>query len=123
MPHFKSLSFLLTLFLFVSCGKPLPELNGIDLTSWKSDKNGCLGKRSKEIEAITSEREKLKALSEMDLVNLLGRPDENQLLTRNQKIYTYYLEPGPACKNSSPNPRKLVLRINAMGLAKETLIN
>lgn len=74
------------------------------------------------IDAINSEKEKLKALSEMDLVKLLGRPDENQLLDRSQKIYTYYLEPGPNCEHSKPDAKKLILRINAMGLAKETLI-
>lgn len=122
MHHFKSLNFFLILFVLAACGKPLPELNGIDLTAWKRDRNGCNGNRTKDIEAITREKEKLKALSEMDLVKLLGRPDENQLLTRNQKIYTYYLEPGPACENPSPDAQKLILRINAMGLAKETLI-
>lgn len=58
----------------------------------------------------------------MDLVHLLGRPDENQLLDRNQKFYKYYIERGPSCDSSSIEPKMLILRINAMGLTKETLI-
>lgn len=58
----------------------------------------------------------------MDLVDLLGRPDENQLLDRNQKFFKYYLEPGPNCDNPKVDAKKLVLRFNAMGLAKEVMI-
>ncbi len=58
----------------------------------------------------------------MDLVQLLGRPDENELLTRNQKFFIYYLEPGPQCKSPVDHAKKLVLRINAMSLTKETQI-
>lgn len=123
MYNFKQLSSCLVLImLFASCAKPLPVLEGVNLEVWKSDRNGCQGKRAKMIEAVVSEKEKLKTLSEMDLVELLGRPDENQLLDRNQKFYKYYLEPGPACDQSSTEPKMLILRINAMGLTKETLV-
>lgn len=121
MSNFSRLS-LIFILLTLSCGKPLPALEGIDLKAWKEDRNGCSGNRAAMIDAITQQKEELKALSEMDLVELLGRPDENQLLDRNQKIYAYYLEPGPACDSSKSEPRQLILRINAMGLAKETLI-
>ncbi|MEZ4972992.1 MAG: hypothetical protein R2820_06755 [Cyclobacteriaceae bacterium] len=121
MSNFSQLS-LIFILLALSCGKPLPTLEGVDLKMWKEDRYGCLGYRAPMIDAITQQKEELKALSEMDLVELLGRPDENQLLDRNQKIYAYYLEPGPACDSSKSEPRQLILRINAMGLAKETLI-
>lgn len=74
------------------------------------------------MESIADQREKLKKLSEMDLFELLGRPDENQLLERNQKFFTYYLEPGPGCDNPKEDAKKLILRLNAMGLAKEVTI-
>lgn len=113
---------LIFLLVILSCGKKLPTLENVDLKAWREDRNGCLGYRSTIVDDITQQIEKLKALSEMDLIELFGRPDVNQLLDRNQKIYAYYLEPGPACDNSKPEPRQLILRINAMGLAKETLI-
>jgi len=123
MHNFKPLSiFIFLVGLGASCGKPLPNLNGVDLNSWKEDKNGCNGTRAQMIEAMAIEKDKLKKLSEMDLLELLGRPDENQLLTRNQKFYIYYLEPGPNCDTPKSDARKLILRINAMSLTKETQI-
>lgn len=114
--------FILSLSLLFSCSQPLPTLKGIDLELWKADRNGCNGSRQQMIEAMASEKEKLKKLSEMDLVQLLGRPDENELLTRNQKFFIYYLEPGPQCQSPVDHARQLVLRINAMSLTKETQI-
>lgn len=123
MYNFRLLSrCLILIILIASCSKPLPALEGVDLEVWKADKKGCQGERTKMIEAIISNKENLKTLSEMDLVELLGRPDENQLLERNQKFYKYYLEPGPTCDQPVVDPKMLILRINAMGLTKETLV-
>lgn len=123
MFKFKLLSyFIVFTTLFASCSNPLPTLEGVDTEVWKADRNGCKGDRIKMMEAIDSQKEKLKKLSEMDLIELLGRPDQNQLLERNQKFYKYYLEPGSPCGQSMGDPKMLILRINAMGLTKETLL-
>lgn len=123
MYSFKQLSLLILLFLLSpSCTSKLPQLEGVDLKLWKEDRNGCNHFRATMIDAIDAEKEKLKRLSEMDLVELLGRPDENELLDRNQKFFIYFLEPGPPCDVPTAHAKKLILRINAMGLAKETLI-
>lgn len=119
----KSLSFLfLSFFVLVSCGKDLPTLNGIDVETWKSDKNGCEGKRFPMTNAIRVEKDKLLALDEKELINVLGRPDRNELFKRNQKFYYYFLQPAPECKIGNENPLKLIVRFNAMGLAKEIVI-
>lgn len=68
--------------------------------------------------ALTAEVNKLRGLSEMDIVKLLGRPDENELYKRNQKFYSYYVTPGPDCPEHEDIPRKLVVRFNAMGYAQ-----
>lgn len=123
MRSIKRLSLFIVLsVLFITCASPLPTLDGIDLKLWKGDKNGCNGDRSKMIDAITHEKEKLKALTEMEIIQLLGRPDENDLLERGQKFFVYYLEPGPHCDKPLDEPRQLILRINAMSLIRETLI-
>ena len=123
MHAFKPLShIILVSLLAIACTHALPTLDGMDLTLWKEDRNGCKGHRAKMVEALTKEKEKLKALREMEVVQLLGRPDENDLLERNQKSYVYFLGPGPACTGPSGEPRQLVLRINATGLVKGTLI-
>ena len=103
-----------------SCEKPLPDLKGIDSKSWKEDKGACNHLRSSMIEAMKAEKEKLLALNEMQIVELLGRADENELYKRNQKFFYYYLEPSPLCDTlKGKDATKLVIRFNAMGLAKE----
>jgi len=109
----------------MSCGKDLPLLDGVDKKSWAADKNGCELKRSEMSNAIRSQKEKLLALNEMQIVQLLGKPDENELYKRNQKFYYYYLKPARECGAAFDNQAtdtKLVIRFNAMGLAKEVTI-
>lgn len=105
--------------LLGSCGKDIPELTGVDTSSWKSDRNGCNGKRAPMKQAIVEQKEKLLALDEVQIVKLLGNPDRNELFKRNQKFYYYFLEPAPECASPAPSPSKLIVRFNAMGLAKE----
>jgi hypothetical protein len=103
-----------------SCGKKTPTLDGVDLAVWKGDKNACKGDRKKFAEAITKEKTKLLALDEIKIVNLLGNPDRNELLKRNQKVYYYFLDPALECAGDSlVTSQKLIIRFNAMGLAKE----
>jgi len=109
------------LLIIASCGKPLPQLDNLDLERWKNDKFACGHDREKMIESLTSQIEKLKGLSQDDIVKLLGRPDENELYKRNQKFFYYYLTPGKKCAKDSVS-QKLSLRFNAMGFAKEVLV-
>ena len=114
---FSLLGFIL-LVLF-SCSTPLPKLEGIDISLWKADKYGCLLQRNLFISKITTQKDKLKSLTEDDIIDLLGRPDQNELYSRNQKFYRYFLEPGPSCNGAPANPKRLIIRFNAVGLAKE----
>ncbi len=117
------LSWLSLLFLvLLSCGKALPSFEGLDLERWKEDKNGCIGDRAQSIQALESQKDKLKSLSQMEVVNLLGRPDRNELYKRNQKFFYYFLEPGVVCGIEKENPKRLSVRFNAVGLAKEVVI-
>ena len=109
------------LFIF-SCSKPLPTLEGFDQQTWKADKNGCEQKRSSMVQVIQSEKHKLLALDEMQIVDLLGKPDRNELFTRNQKFFYYFIEPAPDCVEHSDNAARLIIRFNAMGLSKEVNI-
>jgi hypothetical protein len=59
----------------------------------------------------------------MKVVELLGRPDQNELYTRNQKFYYYFIQPAPDCGGSKDSiSSRLVIRFNAMGLAKEVSV-
>lgn len=112
------LSITTLLLCLVACSKPLPELKGIDRERWIDDKNACGGKRALMEEALKTEKDKLKGLSEMDVVELLGKPDENELYKRNQKFFSYYVTAGPDCDDHEELPRRLVIRFNALGYAQ-----
>ncbi|MBL7848981.1 MAG: hypothetical protein JNL40_16050 [Cyclobacteriaceae bacterium] len=114
----RKLSTFILCAVLVSCTNPLPTLEGMDISKWKDDKNGCFGKRQEMEPALTQQMNKLKGLSEMDIVDLLGRPDENELYKRNQKFFSYYVTPGPDCPDPEELPKKLVIRFNAMGYAQ-----
>lgn len=114
---------LLIVFFCIACDKPLPTLEGIDLERWKADKNACNDTRAGMREAIDREKTKLLRLDQMQIVELLGRPDQNELYTRNQKFFFYFLEPAPTCPAATDSvSERLVIRFNAMGLAKEVMI-
>ena len=115
-------SFFLLSFLLLSCGKEVPMLNGVDLDKWKSDKDACGGYRQSIAASLTLEISKLKGLSEMDIIGLLGKPDQNELYKRNQKFYSYFLAPGPSCAAPDSASHKLILRFNAMGYAQQVSI-
>lgn len=112
------LSSLLVLLLISSCSKPLPVLEGMDLAKWKEDKNACQGIRQTMQDALQREHSKLKGLSEMDVIKLLGRPDQNELYKRNQKFFYYFIRPGILCESPEPVLIRLEVRFNAMGYAQ-----
>jgi len=122
--HFRPVSGLFLLFslFLLSCGKPLPDLPGIDQAAWAADKGACSGSRTGMMDAVKANTDKLLSLSEVDLVALLGRPDEEELYKRNQKFYYYYLQPAPTCGNQTGSALRLVIRFNAVGLAKEVTV-
>lgn len=118
----KSLSILL-LVVFFSCDKPLPTLEGIDSQRWEQDKNACNGIRATMRESIQKEKEKLLSLTQMQVVKLLGRPDQNELSKRNQKFFYYFVDPAPVCGGTTDSlGARLSIRFNAVGLAKEVSI-
>lgn len=119
---FKQYSVLLIALALTACGKSLPEFEKLDLTAWRNDKNACGEYRSSTFEKFQLQKEKLLALDESQIIELLGRPDQNELYKRNQKFFYYYLKPSSACPQPSAEPQRLAIRFNAMGLAKEVAI-
>ena len=111
--------FLLLIVLATSCGKSAPVLDNFDAALWKSDKYGCRQERMKLYASLSLQKSKLLGLDEMEVVSVLGKPDQSELYTRNQKFYHYFLEPSEKCSVPSPGARRLVLRFNAVGLVKE----
>ena len=74
-------------------------------------------------EAIDHEKEKLLSLNQTQIVKLLGRPDRNELSTRNQKFFYYFIDPAPSCNTRADSlAERLVIRFSAVGLATEVAI-
>lgn len=112
----------IAVILLWACSNPLPDLEGVDLAVWKDDRQGCHGKRTPFEESLRSQREKLKGLSEMDVVRLLGRPDRNDLSERNEKYYYFFIDPAPECEAGDSTATRLVIRFNATGVSKEVSV-
>jgi hypothetical protein len=104
--------------LLCGCGKELPKLDGIDAEKWKEDKKGCTGYRQSTETSLIGQTNQLKGLAEMDIIRLLGKPDQNELYKRNQKFYSYNISPAEGCAYHDSTNHKLVLRFNAMGYAQ-----
>lgn len=117
----KSILLLLAVAWF-SCAPSHEEITGIDWDQWKSDRFGCGLKRQAFGETLDAQKDRLKSLSEMDIVNLMGRPDQTELYKRNQKFFTYFISGGPGCDAADSSSLKLVIRFNAVGLAKEVAV-
>lgn len=107
--------------LMAACNKPLPQIASFDLEAWRKDTDGCTGFRAQHQAALEAEAMQMRGLSQMQIVHLLGKPDQNELYKRNQKFFYYWISGSPACTGKKA-VRRLSVRFNAMGYAKEILI-
>lgn len=119
---FRSL-LLLVLLAVVACGRPVPALEGLDAAAWKADRHACQGIRAAGVATLQEQKKNFLGLSEMQIVSVFGAPDRNELYKRNQKFYYYDLQPSTDCPHATTSGAlALVIRFNAMGLAKEISI-
>ncbi|MGI4885798.1 MAG: hypothetical protein ACRYFR_12640 [Janthinobacterium lividum] len=80
------------------CGHALPPLPGFAPAAWRADTYGCQGRRLALLPALLKAREKLYLTRADDINALLGQPDEEELREGTEKVYIYYLTPGPQCQ-------------------------
>jgi len=113
----KIISAFLILAISWSCGNN-PDVKNFDNKDWKKDKNGCLGIRAKQIENLFNNRLGLKGVREDVIISYLGLPDQQDLLTRGQKMYKYWVSGSSKCKNPK-NEKSLIIRFNAVNKATE----
>jgi hypothetical protein len=115
------------LFLFISlltsgCETGSIQLEGTNMNTWKSDRQGCKNERKAMVSSIITQKDKILARSEAMVIEALGKPDQVELYKRNQKLYHYRLSPALTCTSSDSSNRELLIRFNAMGRAKEIFI-
>ncbi|WP_242919426.1 hypothetical protein [Pontibacter liquoris] len=106
--------------LLTSCYTP-ENLRDFDSETWKADRFACNGKRSELVQEFEKIRQNLYGQKEYVARNLLGKPDQEELLEGNQRIYYYYLEKGEQCTDRSKlsDANWAEVRINAVGKVSE----
>lgn len=86
--------------------------------------DGCSGYRMDVYENIIHEKEILLGSTNGKIIDLLGRPNKNELYKRNQKFFVYQISPGKSCNSKFDQANiYLIIRFNAMGLANEIYLN
>lgn len=114
------------LLLIAACSGKKVVIKDFNNEIWKQDKLGCKDLRSDLYKILLDNKQLLLGLRETELIDFLGRPDQTELYTRNQKFYFYQLSPGPQCGDTYADrePARLSFRFNATGLVNEiTLYN
>lgn len=113
----KQLTLLLLLVfpLFVSCSDPA-RIPGFDSEAWQQDRKACKGTRSRLQADFETIRLDLYGKSEEDIKDILGKPDAEQLMSRGQRLFLYYLEPGSQCDqaNKLSSANRAEVRFNAL---------
>lgn len=115
--------FLAAAGLLGACGRAAPALPGFDAAAWRRDPYGCQGVRQQQIKPLLQGKEQLYGVRTSDVEQLLGRPDEEELAEQTEKIYCYYLAPGPQCEPAHPRSgiNKLRVRFGSLGTVIEVL--
>jgi len=97
----------------------LPRIEGFNTDNWREDKFGCRGKRQEQLHVLQENKVMLLGLNQNEMSEILGTPDEHELYERKQKFFYYYISPGSECDQAKPNPIRLQIQFNAMGIANE----
>lgn len=120
------LTFLLimTILLATGCRNKI-SIEGFEVQTWKSDKGGCSGQRQTVKKEFISIKNKLKGHTSSEIIEYLGKPDREDLYTRNQKFFYYYLEPGTHCSNSLEvsEAERITIRFSAVDRATEVTLS
>jgi hypothetical protein len=109
------------LVVLASCGKSI-DVEGFDVKNWRKDRGGCNGERKRLTEELTKIKKKFKGHTSEDVVATLGKPDREDLYSRNQKFYYYYLEPGTHCEDGNMKKSEadyVSFRLSAMNRVTE----
>ncbi|MBO3697072.1 hypothetical protein [Roseivirga sp. E12] len=107
--------------LILGCSKP-NDLGDFDTKKWKEDLNGCKGDRVELIDDLIEVKSKFLGLYQKTIIKSLGQPEDQELYSRSQTFYIYYIDPSPACENSPEDPRILEIRFTSLGIANEVNI-
>jgi hypothetical protein len=109
--------------LLGGCGHALTSIPGFQAAAWRADTYACQGQRAMLLPPLLAARASLYEARADDVTALLGRPDVEELQANTEKVYYYYLTPGPQCGPRhpyAPGPR-LTLHFGPLGTVTEVL--
>jgi hypothetical protein len=102
--------------------KKIRKLENFNSETWMSDKNGCTGARMELKDNLLKSKHFMRGLKTEQIEDYLGKPDAQDLRSRGQRYYIYFLDPGPKCENAREHPQALFVRFSAVGIANEFTI-
>lgn len=111
-------------FSLTTCQQGI-DIPGFDEEAFRQDANGCLGVRAEMKDKLFEITSQLKGLTQTEIQNTLGTPDQQDLADRNQKFFVYDIEPSPLCKqdtvevSSDKPPLTMYIRFSAIDLSTE----
>lgn len=120
----KSITILLsaTLVALAACTSA-PEIKGFNFEAWRADRNACQGIRDTMQTNLERIRPQLKGISDRHLMQLLGKPDRNELDERNRKYITYFISAGNQCDpKAAALGKRIKFSSSAMGIISEAII-
>ena len=117
----------LSLCILTSCETKVPDIEGLDYKKWELDKFGCEGDRSKLVSLIDINKEKFLRYNQNEIIDILGRPENQTLFTRSQTIFYYYIRYNPACEGQEARLEdeqvKLEIRFDALNRSKSLYVH
>ena len=110
----------ITLLWLAGCTTQPVDIANFDEAAFRADSGGCKGTRNQMQESIFANDSSFKGLSQEEIYATLGKPDRQDLATRSQKYYIYFIEPSPTCSDTiSSQPLTLLIRFSAINRATE----
>lgn len=115
------LLFTLLMTVCIGCTNP-KDLGNFDTEKWQGDINGCSGDRAEMIDALIEIKTKFLGLYQKTVIKALGQPENQELYSRSQTFYVYYIDAASSCEGSVEDPRILEIRFTSLGIANEVNI-
>jgi hypothetical protein len=111
--------------LLGGCGHALTTIPGFQAAAWRADPYACRGQRAALLPPLLAARASLYEARADDVTALFGQPDEEELQANTEKVYYYYLTPGPQCGPRRPHATgpRLTLHFGPLGTVTEVLVD
>ena len=108
-----ALACVILLFFLFSCKKDI-RYKRFNPYAFQADINGCDGTRRVQIVYLDSIKDDFKGMWESQLLEILGRPNKQELDERNKKSYVYHFAPGKQCMFGTGEVRSVVVDFDGL---------